>query len=438
MSKKCKEMLIRCYEQVLTRRHKYNQEILRGEECYICAITALYMAGNFKRRFSTYCGLFTLFQLTTACVYAQVESGRVVGTIRDSSGAVVAGANVTVNETATSVEHQVSTGSDGTYVVTELKPGTYTLHVEHEGFQKAVQAPFKLDVNQVVRVDITLVVGAVSQQIEVSAAEPLVETQTSSIGQVIDEERVDALPLNGRDFVQLAYLTPGVNAGPSGIVQQGSIPENERGNGAIQANGLTATNNNFLLNGFDNNEQQIGFEVIQPSIDAIQEFKVQTNSFGADIGRGGAVVNVVLKSGTNRFHGNLFEFLRNSAFDAKNYFDSPTLPIPPFKQNQFGGTSWWPDHQEQNVLLCRLSRDPHTASSDRYFDCAVTLRSGAGISRIYLRASTTSTGYDTGQIFDPFTYNPATNARQPFRGKRYSCLSTGSCSAEDRQSVPGA
>jgi len=259
----------------------------------------------------------------------QVETGTITGTINDATGAIVTGATVTVTNTGTGTEHKIVSGSNGTYSVPDLSPGTYTVQVEHPGFKTATEQAFKLDIGQVVRVDITLVVGDLSQNVEVTTAAPLIETQTSSLGQVVDEGRVSALPLNGRDFVQLAYLTPGVNAGPSGIVQQGSIPENERGNGAIQANGLTATNNNFLLNGFDNNEQQIGFEVIQPSVDAIEEFKVQTNSFGADIGRGGAVVNVVLKSGTNSFHGDLFEFLRNSAFDAKNYFDSPNLPIPP-------------------------------------------------------------------------------------------------------------
>jgi hypothetical protein len=269
---------------------------------------------------------------------AQVASGSIVGAVRDASGAVLVGATVTIRNTETGIVRVVKSNSQGEYVVTLLQPGTYTVTVEREGFKKAVQPAFKLDVNQTTRLDITLAVGSVSQSVEVSAAEPLVESQTSSLGQVVEESRVHALPLNGRDFVELAYLTPGVNAGPSGIVQQGSIPENERGNGAIQANGLTATNNNFLLNGFDNNEQQIGFEVIQPSIDAIQEFKVQTNNFGADIGRGGAVVNVVLKSGTNRFHGSAFEFLRNSAMDAKNFFDPTDFPIPAFKQNQFGGT----------------------------------------------------------------------------------------------------
>ena len=282
----------------------------------------------------------SLLLLTTTLAIAQVESGSIVGSVRDSSGAILTGADVTVLNTETNIAHRVKTNNVGEFVVAELKSGHYSVEVEHSGFKKAVQPAFKLDVNQVARVDITLVVGSVSEQVEVTAAEPLVESQTSSLGQVVEEARVHDLPLDGRNFVTLAYLTPGVNAGPSlgFTVQQGGIPEDQRGSAAIQANGLTATNNNFLLNGFDNNEQQIGIEVIQPAIDAIQEFKVQTNGFGADIGRGGAVVNVVLKSGSNQFHGSLYEFVRNSVFDAKNYFDSPTTPITPFKQNQFGGT----------------------------------------------------------------------------------------------------
>ena len=257
-----------------------------------------------------------LFLLVLACglrLAGQVESGKVVGTVRDSTGAVLAGAKVTVTNVETNVARSLISNNSGDYVVTELQPGTYTVTAELEGFKKVLQAAFKLDVNQAVRVDLTLPVGSFQEQVVVTAAEPLVESQTSSIGQVIEKSRVNDLPLNGRNFIQLAYLSPGVNQGPAGIVQQGSIPENERGNGAIQANGLMATNNNFLLNGFDNNEQQIGFEVIQPAVDAILEFKVQTNNFGADIGRGGAVVNVVLKSRTNKFHGSAYEFLRNSA-----------------------------------------------------------------------------------------------------------------------------
>jgi Carboxypeptidase regulatory-like domain len=267
-------------------------------------------------------------------VEAQVESGKIVGTVRDASGALLADAVVTVTETNTNSARKVTTGDNGDYVVTELQPGTYQVTVEHGGFKRAEETPFKLDVNQVVRADIQLSVGSVLEKVVVTAVEPLVESETSALGQVIERNRVN----DGRNFIQLAYLAPGVNAGPQGIVQQGGIPENERGNGAIQVNGLTATNNNFLLNGFDNNEQQIGFEIIQPAVDAIEEFKVQTNNFSADIGKGGAVVNVVLKSGRNKFHGGVYEFIRNSALDAKNFFDNHTDPIVPFKQNQFGGT----------------------------------------------------------------------------------------------------
>lgn len=276
-------------------------------------------------------------------VSAQVDSGKIVGTVKDASGAIIAGATVTVTEVQTNTQKKIETNSAGEYVATELKPGTYTVKAERPGFKTAIQSEFKLDINQVVRVDLSLVVGSVEEQVVVTAAEPLVESETSSIGQVIDESRVHELPLNGRDFIQLAYLSPGVNMGPAstgstGNVQQGNIPEDERGNGSIQVNGLWATNNNYLLNGFDNNEQQIGFELIEPPVDGIQEFKVQTNNFGADIGKGGAVVNVVTKTGTNRFHGSAFEFLRNSAMDAKNYFDSATAPIPGFKRNEFGGS----------------------------------------------------------------------------------------------------
>ena len=284
-----------------------------------------------------------LILMAASGLMAQVESGKVVGTVRDASSAVVADAAVTVTETQTNAERKTTSNSSGEYVVTELKPGTYTVKAERPGFKTAVESVFTLDINQVVRVDFTLTVGSIQEQVVVTAAEPLVESETSSIGQVIDESRVHQLPINGRNFMQLAYLSPGVNMGPAstgstGNVQQGEIPEDERGNGSIQVNGLWATNNNYLLNGFDNNEQQIGFELIEPPIDAIQEFKVQTNNFGADIGKGGAVVNVVTKAGTNRFHGSAFEFLRNSSLDAKNYFDDPTQPIPPFKRNEFGGS----------------------------------------------------------------------------------------------------
>jgi len=374
---------------------------------------------NLGRRFlpRLFCSAVLVIFVAAASLllHAQVESGKVVGTIRDSSGAVVTSTEVRVTEVETNVTHTVKTDSSGEYVATLLRPGTYTVTAEHAGFKKVMQAPFKLDVNQVARVDLTLVVGAVNEQVEVTAAEPLVESQTSSLGQVVEESRVHELPLDGRNFVSLAYLAPGVNAGPSlGLtVQQGGIPEDQRGSAAIQANGLTATNNNFLLNGFDNNEQQIGIEVIQPAIDAIQEFKVQTSSFGADIGRGGAVVNVVLKSGGNQFHGSLYEFLRNSVFDAKNYFDSATTPITPFKQNQFGGTFGGPIVKNRTFFFVDYQGTRIRQSQTDISTVPPLSERSGNFSDLLTGQIDPATGYDTGQIYDPFSFNSG-GQRLPF------------------------
>jgi len=358
-------------------------------------------------------GLIALLGALAPTSRGQIESGTFVGTVHDTSGGVMAGATVTITNTETNVAHKTATNEQGEYTVSHLNPGLYSIAIEQVGFKTATQTNIKLDINQVVRVDVALVPGAVSEHIEVTAAEPLVESQTSSIGQVIEETQVHELPLNGRDFVQLAYLSPGVNQGEAGAVQQGGIPENERGNGSIHVNGLMATNNNFLLNGFDNNEQQIGFEILQPPVEAIDEFKVQTSNFGADIGKGGAVVNVVIKSGTNNFHGSAFEFLRNSYMDAKNFFDSPTSPIPPFKQNQFGGTLGGPVLKNKTFFFVDY-QGTRIRESQTFVSTVPTAAERTGDFSDQL--GTNGQGGVTGQIYDPLTTDPVTNARTAFPG----------------------
>jgi hypothetical protein len=344
---------------------------------------------------------------------AQIESGTFVGTARDASGAAVVGANVTVTEVQTNISRKALTNEQGEYNVNHLNPGIYSVSIGRPGFKTATRSNVKLDINQVIRVDVVLVPGVVSEHIEVTAVEPLVESQTSSIGQVIEETQVHDLPLNGRNFLQLAYLSPGVNEGEVGAVQQGGIPENERGNGSIHVNGLMATNNNFLLDGFDNNEQQIGFEILQPPVEAIDEFKVQTSNFGADIGKGGAVVNVVLKSGTNNFHGSAFEFLRNSYMDAKNFFDDPNSPIPPFKQNQFGGTLGGPILKNKTFFFVDY-QGTRVRQSQTFISTVPTAAERTGDFSDLL--GTDGQGNITGQIYDPLTTNSVTNARTPFPG----------------------
>lgn len=345
-----------------------------------------------------------ILSVAAARLPAQVESGKIVGTVHDESGGVIAGAVVTAENSATGASAKATTSDAGEYVITPLKPGSYSVRVEQPGFKVSIRTGITLDVNQVARIDVALVLGSLTETVSVSTAVPLVESQTSSIGQVIEENRVHDLPLNGRNFMQLTYLSPGVNQGPAGIVQQGGIPENERGNGAVQVNGLMATNNNFLLNGFDNNEQQIGFEVIQPSIDAIQEFKVQTSSFGADIGKGGAVINVVLKSGANQFHGSAFEFLRNSAMDAKNYFDDPVAKIPPFKQNQFGGTFGGPILRDRTFFFVDYQGTRIRQSQTDISTVPLLSERGGDFSDLPF------------PLFDPLTTDPVTGVRKVFPG----------------------
>ena len=392
----------------------------------MCSLS--FVAGILKRSLTPFWLILFLFGFTASLCWAQVDSSRIVGTVVDSSGAVVMDATVKVVNSETNISASATTNEFGEYTATSLKPGVYSISAAKSGFKTAVQSAIKLDINQVARVDFSLQPGEVTERVEVTAAEPQVESQTSSIGQVIEETRVHDLPLNGRNFLQLAYLSPGVNQGQSGTVQQGGIPENERGNGAIQVNGLMATNNNFLLNGFDNNEQQIGFEVLQPPVDAIQEFKVQTNSFGADIGKGGAVVNVVLKSGTNNFHGSLFEFLRNSALDAKNFFDDPASPIAPFKQNQFGGTLGGPIIRNKTFFFVDY-QGTRIRQSQTLLSVVPTMAERGGDFSDLL--GTDGNENVTGQIFDPLTTDATSgNARVAFPGNVIpACVGTTGLSA---------
>ncbi|MBI3698146.1 MAG: carboxypeptidase regulatory-like domain-containing protein, partial [Acidobacteria bacterium] len=271
---------------------------------------------------------------------AQVTTAELVGTVTDSSGGGVAAAKLTLANPDTGFSREASTDSGGAYIMTLLPPGSYRISAEASGFRKLVQTGISLQVNQRARVDLTLQVGQVTELIEVRAAAPLLESQSSTVGNVINQQFVSELPLNGRNFVQLAILTPGVNGtgfSVSGTIQSGTRPDDRRPGTEIFSNGNREGSNNFLYDGVDNNERLIQLIVIRPSIESIREFKVQTNLFSADTGRNsGAVVDVVTKSGTNAIHGSTFEFLRNSAMDARSFFNAKGTPFPPFRFNQDG------------------------------------------------------------------------------------------------------
>jgi hypothetical protein len=269
----------------------------------------------------------------TASAVAQVDRGTIVGTVTDSAGARVPSVQITVTNLSTNQPTVMTTDNEGNYAASLLRIGTYSVRAEKAGFQKTLQSNVDVAVNQTVRVELTLKVGSAKETVEVTGAPPLLQTEASSLGTVETERRISELPLNGRNFIALAYLGPGANGGQTGSNVSGGVFENERGNEAISVNGLRVSNNNFLLNGVDNNEFGLGGVVVLPPPDAIQEFRIEENSMSAEFGRGGAAVNVALKSGTNQLHGGAYEFLRDQVFDAVNYFNQGQQP---FKRNQFG------------------------------------------------------------------------------------------------------
>lgn len=269
-------------------------------------------------------------------MFAQTTSGSIVGSVVDPSGAAVPAASVTITNLDTAAVFRTSSDSSGNYVATPLAIGRYSVVVEAQGFKKAVSTNITLNVQDRLGLNFKLEVGSISESVTVLDAAPLLQTDTSTLGQVVNSQSIDDLPLNGRFVSKLAVLTAGVVPTTPGAFDSNT--------GGFSANGVRPYQNNYMLDGVDNNSMQSAGTsgatyVISPPPDAIAEFKLQTNSMSAEFGRSaGGVMNVTLKSGTNRYHGSLFEFFRNSALDAKNYFDSATNPIPQFKQNQFGGT----------------------------------------------------------------------------------------------------
>jgi hypothetical protein len=276
--------------------------------------------------------------LTAAApAFAQFETASLVGTVTDGSAAVVVGATITVTNTETGVSQTRTTDANGSYEFVTVRIGTYVISAERPGFSIALVDDVRVTVGARLRVDMTLQVGQVTEQIEVSAAAPLLETDTSQRGQVITAEQTRALPLNGREYSALALLTTGVRL--SSLNTGGFTPRE----GSFNVNGLRSTFNNFLIDGVDNNaygtsNQGFSNQVMQPSPDAVGEFRVVTNNMSAEYGRSaGATINVAYASGTNRFRGSAWEFVRDTSMNATGFFRPPQNVKPPFERNQFGG-----------------------------------------------------------------------------------------------------
>ncbi len=267
----------------------------------------------------------------------QTSTATLTGIVQDSTGAVLPNVTVSVTDTDRNTTQFTRTNETGSYVVPALNPGNYSISAELLGFKRFAREGVAIQVNQVARIDIRLDLGSVEETIEVKGAAPLLETETPGRGSVIDRRKIMELPLNGRDYDQLALLAPGVAP---------STPRLAALNfkGAINVNGNRVFNNVFLLDGVDNISYSSSYrgenvQIVQPSIEALQEFKIQTNAFSAEFGRSsGAVINAAIRSGSNSIHGSVFEFLRNDALDANNFFSNAFGSSKPVRRrNQFGG-----------------------------------------------------------------------------------------------------
>src|SRR6266567_1502767 len=290
----------------------------------------------------TMTAVLLLLFLSAPPLHAQVDTGSILGAVTDASGAPINGAKVTLTNEGTSAALSTTTGTDGSYKFTPIKIGSYKVTASFQGFQTTTQTNIPVNVGADVLINFALKPGAVTEVIEVSSAPPVLETQSGSVGQVVDSRNVNDLPLNGRNFTFLAQLAAGVNT-PQADTRGNAA------NGAFAANGLRPAQNNYLLDGIDNNSDTVDFLngtnfVVLPPVDAIQEFKVQTSDFSAEFGRSGAaVLNATIKSGTNSFHGTVWEFFRNDKLDAADYFDRNILANGTtrttkgeLRQNQYG------------------------------------------------------------------------------------------------------
>ena len=291
------------------------------------------------KRTVSFAGLWVVYLvLTSVAALAQFESATLTGIVTDAAGALVPNTTVRAINEDTNIEASTTTNGEGRFLFPNLKPGSYRVVATAQGFKQFISSGVVLQVNQAARLDIQLTVGGVNEQVSVTGEAPVLETESAAHGAVIDHTKMVELPLNGRDYNQLALLSPGVLA-PTPRLQSIGFK------GVFNVNGNRAFQNAFQLDGVDNTSYSNSFrglnvQVIQPSVEALQEFKIQTNAYSAEFGRSaGALINAVVRSGSNDVHGAAYDFLRNSDLDASNFFANKAGLNKPFRQrNQFGGT----------------------------------------------------------------------------------------------------
>ena len=375
------------------------------------------MKPRFFERLSLFAVLVCFALLCAVGARAQ-ETGDIVGTVTDSTGAVVPNATVTLTNTLTNVTQTAQTAGDGNYLFTLLQVGTYVVKVQASGFKTATNPPIALSSGDRARVDVKLEVGEQTTTVEVQAAvAPALQTDTSNVGQITPSQSVEDLPLNGRNLIQLVFATPGVTSGSPGSIVQGNRPDDRRLISSFSVNGQTDTMNNNMIDGMDNNERIIGTIGVRPSIDAVQELNVQTNKYDASVGRtGGGVVDVITKSGTNSYHGSAYEFFRNKVLNTNpNYNFNEALNLqavkagmagasdphtvaaanPSFQQNQFGGSIGGPIKKDKTFFFADFEQlNYNTGTTAAFYSVPTMCERGLVACPDGMTMNNATTGYD--------------------------------------------
>jgi hypothetical protein len=353
------------------------------------------------RGFSWFCS----FVILACSLKAQINTSTIAGVVTDESGAAVAGAKITATLVSTGQQREAASNDLGEYVVPQLPPGVYRVSIRATGFQPAEVDNLTLDIAGRGIVNVSLKVGQITEQVTVvETAAPLLEPETASLGQVVTRKTINDLPLNGRNYITLGALSPGVIPQlPTGTGSASFIASTtQRSDRSLLVGGQRESSTSYLYDGVEMRNPRIGDSSIAPSIDAIQEFKIQRNFFQAEFGNSPAIINVASRGGSNAYHGSLFEFLRNDAMDARNFF-SPSAE--PFKRNQYGAAAGGPIRKDKIFVFGNFE----------------SFRQRLGVIQrgIYPTQQLLS-GNFTGQptIYDPLTYDPGTNTRLPFPGNQ--------------------
>jgi Carboxypeptidase regulatory-like domain len=387
----------------------------------------LFENGRTGRMFARAVMTLSLLVGTCSMLTAQSDTGRVTGTVTDSSGALLPGARITLTDTDTGVTESRTAGSDGNYTFPALVRGHYRIETSANGFSSQSQE-FELQVQQVDSINFSLKTGTASTTIDVTDAAPIVDLASSSTGEVVEGRQVVDLPLGQRNFLQLTTLTPGVTRGAYGSDASGAngnvetLRYADSGGGALTVNGLRPQANNFLLDGADNNESLVNTIVVFPSPDAIQEFRVTTAVAPAEFGRaGGAIINSSIKSGTNQIHGTAFGYFRDQIFDASQNYFSPTTPNPAFQRKQFGFAAGGPILKNKLFLFGDYQALRQKQPQDEGFQTVPTALMRTGNFTELLGLATTTlpnpalTGCNTVTTASGNTYSTtATNAQAVF------------------------